>query len=95
MPPQSPMRLSLLALCFSLSFAVTATAGDYASAISAYRHAHGLSAVRLDGRLNAVALTQARAMAATGTVTVPAAILLRVWPVCANPGRPKISARDS
>jgi uncharacterized protein YkwD len=63
------MRLYLLALSFSLSFAVTATAGDYASAISAYRLAHGLPAVRLDSRLSAVALKQARAMASTGTVS--------------------------
>jgi uncharacterized protein YkwD len=63
------MRLFLLALSFSLSFAVSATAGDYASAISAYRHAHGLSAVRLDSRVSAVALAQARAMASSGTVS--------------------------
>jgi uncharacterized protein YkwD len=69
MPPQSLMKLFLLALWFSLSFAVTATAGDYASAISAYRRAHGLSAVRPDSRLSAVALTQARAMALSGTVS--------------------------
>jgi uncharacterized protein YkwD len=69
MPPQSLMKLFLLALWFSLSFAVTARAADYASAISAYRRAHGLSAVRLDSRLSAVALTQARAMALSGTVS--------------------------
>jgi uncharacterized protein YkwD len=57
------MRLFLLALSFSLSFA------DYASQISAYRRAHGLSAVRLDNRLSAIALAQARAMASTGTVS--------------------------
>src|ERR1035437_3651114 len=67
MPTRSRMRLFLLALSFSLSFAAAATAGDYASAISAYRHAHGLSAVRLDSRLSAVA--QARAMASSGTVS--------------------------
>lgn len=44
-------------------------AGDYAGAISAYRRAHGLPAVRLDSRLSAVALTQARAMASTGSVS--------------------------
>jgi uncharacterized protein YkwD len=64
-----PMTLVLLALCFSLGFAVDATAGDYASEISTYRRAHGLPAVRLDGRLDAVALKQARAMAASGTVS--------------------------
>jgi hypothetical protein len=66
---QFPIRLFLLALCLSLNCAVTAMAGDYASEISAYRHAHGLPAVRLDSRLDAVALIQARAMASTGTVS--------------------------
>jgi uncharacterized protein YkwD len=63
------MRLFLLALSFSLSFAVAAEAGDYASEITAYRRAHGLSAVKLDSRLGEVALKQARAMASTGTVS--------------------------
>jgi uncharacterized protein YkwD len=63
------MKPFLLAVCFSLGFAATAAAADYASAISAYRRAHGLPAVRLDGRLFAVALKQARAMASTGTVS--------------------------
>jgi uncharacterized protein YkwD len=63
------MKLVLLAFWFSLGFAVTATAADYAGAISAYRRAHGLSAVRSDSRLSAVALEQARAMASTGTVS--------------------------
>ena len=63
------MRRSLLALLFSWVFAASAVAGDYASEISAYRRAHGLSAVRSDSRLGAVALSQARAMAATGTVS--------------------------
>jgi uncharacterized protein YkwD len=44
-------------------------AGDYAAEISAYRRAHGLAAVKSDSRLNAVALLQARAMAASGTVS--------------------------
>ena len=63
------MRLFIAALCFSLSFAGPVMAGDYASEISAYRRAHGLPAVRLDGRLSAAALAQARAMAASGTVS--------------------------
>jgi uncharacterized protein YkwD len=63
------MRRYLLALAFSLGFAAPVAAGDYASAISAYRRAHGLPAVRLDRRLGAVALEQARAMASTGTVS--------------------------
>jgi len=67
------MRLVLVALCFSVGFAAAAIAADYAGAISAYRRAHGLPAVKLDGRLNAVALKQAQAMAASGTVSHSAA----------------------
>src|SRR3984893_4543123 len=69
MPTRFRMRRYLLALSFILSFTSAAAAGDYASAISAYRRAHGLPAVRSDSRLSAVALKQARAMAATGTVS--------------------------
>jgi uncharacterized protein YkwD len=69
MPMQSRSRLYLLALSLSLIFAVPALAADYASEISAYRRAHGLSAVRPDSRLSAVALKQARAMASSGTVS--------------------------
>jgi uncharacterized protein YkwD len=63
------MRLFLLALAAGLGVAVPAAAADYAGAISAYRHAHGLPAVKLDSRLTEVALKQARAMAATGSVS--------------------------
>ncbi len=63
------MRLALAAFCFSQSAASALMAGDYASEISAYRHAHKMSAVKLDSRLNAVALAQAKAMAASGTVS--------------------------
>jgi uncharacterized protein YkwD len=69
MPTRSRIRPILLALSFSLSFATAAIAGDYASAISAYRRAHGLPAVKSDSRLSAVALTQARAMASSGSVS--------------------------
>jgi uncharacterized protein YkwD len=69
MAARSLTKLVLLALSFSLGRAATATAADYAGAISAYRRAHGLPAVKMDGRLNEVALKQARAMAATGTVS--------------------------
>jgi uncharacterized protein YkwD len=69
----SPMRPLLLALLLSLGFAATANAADYAGAISAYRRAHGLPAVKSDSRLSAVALKQAQAMAATGTVSHSAA----------------------
>jgi uncharacterized protein YkwD len=67
------MRLVFLALCFCLGFVADASAADYAGAISAYRRAHGLSAVKLDGKLNAVALKQAQAMASTGKVSHGAA----------------------
>ena len=67
------MRLLLLALLLSLGFAAAANAADYADAISAYRRAHGLAAVKSDGRLSAVALRQAQAMAATGSVSHSAA----------------------
>jgi len=69
MPMQSRSRLYLLGLSLSLISAVPALAADYASEISAYRRAHGLSAVRPDSRLSAVALKQARAMASSGTVS--------------------------
>jgi len=44
-------------------------AANYAHAISAYRRAHGLPAVKPDSRLDALALKQARAMADSGTVS--------------------------
>ena len=46
-----------------------ATAGDCASQISAFRRAHGLSAVTLDSKLNQVALFQAQAMSSSGKVS--------------------------
>jgi uncharacterized protein YkwD len=69
MPMQFPLRLLLLAFWFSVSFTATGFAGDYAGAISAYRRAHGLPAVRSDSRLGALALKQARAMALSGSVS--------------------------
>jgi uncharacterized protein YkwD len=67
------MRLFLPALGLALGFAATADAADYAGAISAYRRAHGLPSVKLDGKLNAVALKPAQAMAASGSVSHSAA----------------------
>ncbi len=77
------MRPILLALWLGLSFAATATAADYAGAISAYRRAHGLPAVRSDRSLSAVALKQAQAMATSGTVSHSAGgnFALRVAPL--------------
>ena len=69
MPARFPIRLVLLALWLSLGFAASALAADDAGAVSAYRRAHGLPAVQSDSRLGAVALKQAQAMAATGTVS--------------------------
>jgi uncharacterized protein YkwD len=69
MSMQSRIKLYLLSLSLGLIFVVPALAADYASEISAYRRAHGLSAVKPDSRLSAVALKQARAMASSGTVS--------------------------
>jgi len=67
------MKMWFAALSLLLGISVPAFAGDYASQISAYRRAHGLSPVRIDSRLNAVALKQAQAMAASGTISHSAA----------------------
>jgi uncharacterized protein YkwD len=67
------MKRFWLTLCVAVSFAVPALAGDYGGEISAYRKTHKLPAVKLDSRLNAVALKQAQAMAASGTVSHSAA----------------------
>ncbi|HEY2211827.1 MAG TPA: CAP domain-containing protein [Bradyrhizobium sp.] len=91
MPMQSRRRLYLLALSLALIFAVPALAADYASEISAYRRAPGLSAVRPDSRLAAIALKQARAMASS---SAGGNFATRVG-TCANPELPKTSARVS
>ena len=70
---QFPMKRLLLICALMLGFAAQANAAEYANAISAYRHAHRLPAVKLDSRLDAVALKQAQAMAASGTVSHSAA----------------------
>jgi uncharacterized protein YkwD len=71
----SPGRIKswLAAVCLVLGFSIPALAGDYAAEISAYRRAHGLSAVRADGRLSAVARKQAQAMASSGSISHSAA----------------------
>jgi uncharacterized protein YkwD len=63
------LKRFLLALAFGLSLAAPASADDYAIAINAYRRAHGVSVVKSDSRLAAVALQQARAMASTGSIS--------------------------
>jgi uncharacterized protein YkwD len=67
------MTMRMAAMGLLLGFSAPAMAGDYASQISAYRRAHGLSAVRADGKLGAVALRQAHAMAASGSISHSAA----------------------
>ncbi len=67
------MKLWFAAMLLVSVITAPAIASDYASQISAYRRAHGLPAVRLDSRLNAVALQQAQAMASSGTISHSAA----------------------
>ena len=67
------MKIWIAAVGLVLGISTPAFASDYASQISAYRRAHGLSAVRADSKLDAVALKQAQAMAASGTISHSAA----------------------
>jgi uncharacterized protein YkwD len=67
------MKIWLAAASLVLGLSVPALAGGYAAEISAYRRAHGLSAVRADSRLSAVALKQAQAMASSGNISHSAA----------------------
>jgi uncharacterized protein YkwD len=62
-----------IATALVLGLSMPAVASDHASQISAYRRAHGLSAVRADSKLDAVALRQAQAMASSGTISHSAA----------------------
>jgi uncharacterized protein YkwD len=58
-------------ICLVLGLLLTTTlarAEDVASMISQYRRAHGLSAVRIDAELTAVAERQAQAMAKSGVM---------------------------
>jgi hypothetical protein len=77
----------LVVLALGVSLAVPAKAVDYAGAISAFRRAHGLPAVKSDSLLDAVALNQARAMAASGSVSHS------VGGSCASIAPPRTSAR--
>lgn len=58
-----------LAVVLVLVSILPVQAADYAGQISAFRRAHGLSAVTLDGKLEAVALYQAKAMSDSGKVS--------------------------
>jgi uncharacterized protein YkwD len=63
------MQVAISAAVLVLISMLPVQAADYASQISAFRRAHGLSAVTLDSKLNAVALYQAQAMSASGKVS--------------------------
>jgi len=65
----SHIRSIVIACVLGLISMMPAHAADYAGQISAFRRAHGLSAVTLDGKLNAVALYQAKAMSDSGKVS--------------------------
>ena len=67
------MKIRCALVGLMLGFSAPAFASDYASQISAYRRAHGLSAVRADSKLSAVALRQAQAMASSGAISHSAA----------------------
>jgi uncharacterized protein YkwD len=67
------MKMRCVVLCLVFGTSVPALASDYAAEISAYRRAHGLSPVQADSKLSAVALKQAQAMAASGTISHSAA----------------------
>lgn len=58
-----------LAVVLVLVSILPVQASDYAGQISAFRRAHGLSAVTPDGKLEAVALYQAKAMSDSGKVS--------------------------
>src|SRR4051794_41927415 len=59
------MRTVLLGAVVAIT-STLAHAEDMAEMISQYRHAHGLSAVKTDPQLTAIAERQAKAMAAAG-----------------------------
>ena len=60
------MRVVWLAILFAIASALAHAAEDMADMISRYRREHGLSTVRTDPQLTAIAERQARAMAASG-----------------------------
>ncbi|MET0971231.1 MAG: CAP domain-containing protein [Tardiphaga sp.] len=63
------VKCLLMAAALASSAPAPILAADYASEISAYRRAHNLSAVTIDGKLNAFAMTQAQAMSTSGKVS--------------------------
>jgi len=84
-------------LSLAVIMAVTATlarADDMAEAISHYRREHGLSAVKTDPQLTAIAERQAKAMAASGIMdhSVAGSFSSRVSSVNANRAAENIAA---
>lgn len=62
-------RSLLIGMALAMSATAPGFAADYAGEISAYRRAHNMPAVTIDGQLNAFAMTQAQAMSRSGTVS--------------------------
>ena len=63
------LRATAIMLVLGLVLTAPVQAADYAGQISAFRRAHGLSAVTPDGKLDAVAQYQAMAMSESGKVS--------------------------
>jgi len=85
------------AVSLGVILAITATlarADDMAEMISRYRHEHGLSAVKTDPQLTAIAERQAKAMAASGIMdhSVAGAFSTRISGVNTNRAAENIAA---
>ena len=74
------MKAVLLGVVIAMT-STLAHAEDMAEMISRYRRAHGLSTVKTDPQLTAIAERQAKAMAASG-------IMDHMWPGRSPPGCP-------
>ena len=87
------MKTALLAVILAIP-ATWAHADDMAEMISRYRREHGLSAVKTDPQLTAVAERQAKAMAASGTLdhSVAGSFSSRISSVNANRAAENIAA---
>jgi Cysteine-rich secretory protein family len=87
------MKTVLLAVILAIT-ATLAHADDMAEMISRYRREHGLSAVKTDPQLTAVAERQAKAMAASGVMdhSVAGSFSLRISSVNANRAAENIAA---
>jgi uncharacterized protein YkwD len=78
-----PVQVMLLAAAFVVTVGGAAQAAGCAAQISAWRRAHGFSAVHADAALTAIAHRQAAAMARAETVshTVAGNFFVRIKPV--------------